>query len=296
MTTAKNTYDKIIGAMNVEGLSIPTACIKIYKAGEEIPQEVLDCEPTGLTLTSCQSARQASFGDNVLLTPDTIGCVAAAISFGLVDANKDQPMGDSLVYTDIMKEQSGLGGDFKPPSPKDFTDGVVYACAAANRPDLALFGENDTGRFQSVDAARNAMSDMMAIQPSDTQAVFFYSLDFDDIDITPDVVVMAARPVELTRIIQAYQFKTGRRVNASMGGLRVVNSDLIVRPYLTGEMNISTACLGARLIAKWDADRMGVGVPWAQFEEISDGMTASMGGFPFEAYPGAKGGVASVRA
>ncbi len=287
MTIVRGIYDQMIGAMNVAELEIPTACVKFYKKGDDIPQAVLDCEPEGLTLTSCQSTRQAGFGDNILLTAETVGCVAAAISFGLVDQNQDQPMGDSLVYTDIMKDQSGKGEGFVPPSPKDFSDGTVYACAAAGRPEFALFGDDDTGRFESVDAARSAMADMMAIQPGDTQAVFIYSLDFDDADIVPDVVVQAARPVELTRIIQAYQFKTGKRVNASMGGLRVVNSDLIVRPYISGEMNISTACLGARLIAKWDADRMGLGIPWAQFSDIADGMVASQGGFPFQAYPGA---------
>ena len=273
--------------MNVPGLEIPTACIKFYKQSDEIPQAVLECEPQGLTLTSCQSTRQAGFGDNVLLTSDTIGCVAAAISFGLVDQKQSKPLGESLVYTDIMKEQSGLGEEFTPPSPKDFTEGTVYACAAAQRPEFALFGDGDTGRFETVDAAKTAMADMMAIQPADTQAVFFYSLDFDDADVEADVVVQAARPVELTRIIQAYQFKTGKRVAASMGGLRVVNSDLIVRPYLTGELNISTACLGARLIAQWDADRMGIGMPWPVFNQIVDGMTLSQGGFPFQAYPGA---------
>ena len=125
----------MIDAMNVPGLEIPTACIKFYKQGDEIPQAVLDCEPQGLTLTSCQSTRQAGFGDNVLLTSDTIGCVAAAISFGLVDQQQSQPLGESLVYTEIMREQSGLGDKFAPPSPKDFTDGTVYACAAAQRPD-----------------------------------------------------------------------------------------------------------------------------------------------------------------
>jgi uncharacterized protein (DUF169 family) len=277
----------MIDAMNVPGLEIPTACIKFYKQDDEIPQAVLECEPQGLTLTSCQSTRQAGFGDNVLLTSDTIGCVAAAISFGLVDQKQSKPLGESLVYTDIMKEQSGLGEEFTPPSPKDFTEGTVYACAAAQRPEFALFGDGDTGRFETVDAAKTAMADMMAIQPADTQAVFFYSLDFDDADVEADVVVQAARPVELTRIIQAYQFKTGKRVTASMGGLRVVNSDLIVRPYLTGELNISTACLGARLIAQWDADRMGIGMPWPVFNQIVDGMTLSQGGFPFQAYPGA---------
>ena len=287
MTTVRTIYDEMMHAMNVPGLEIPTACIKIYKQGDAIPNAVLECEPKGLTLTSCQSTRQAGFGDNVLLTSDTIGCVAAAISFGLVDANQPKPLGDSLVYTDIMKEQSGLGDSFAPPSPKDFSDGTVYACAAAQRPEFALFGKDDSGRFETVDAAKTAMADMLAIDPADTQAVFFFSLDFDGADVEPDVVVQAARPVELTRIIQAYQFKTGKRVTASMGGLRVVNSDLIVRPYLTGELNISTACLGARLIAQWDADRMGIGMPWPIFKQIADGMTVSQGGFPFQAYPGA---------
>jgi uncharacterized protein (DUF169 family) len=287
MTIVRKVYDRMIDAMNVSDLGIPTAAVKFYKRGDVIPRAVLDCEPQGLTLTSCQSARQAGFGDSILLTSETIGCVAAAITFGLVDPNQDHPLGDSLVYTDIMKNQSDLGDDFAPPSPKDFTEGTVYACAAAKRPDFALFGKEDSGRYESVEAAHNAIGDMMAIQPADTQAVFIYSLDFDDVDVTPDVVVLAARPVELTRIIQAYQFKTGKRVHASMGGLRVVNSDLMVRPFLTGEMNVSSACLGARLIANWDADRMGMGIPWKQFGEIADGMVVSQTGFPFQAYPGA---------
>jgi uncharacterized protein (DUF169 family) len=287
MTKAREVYEKMISAMNVPDLTIPASCVKFYKQDEVIPKEILDCEPHGLTLTSCQSARQAGFGDSILLTSETIGCVAAAISFGLVDPNQNHPMGKSLVYTDIMKDQSGLGEDFSPPTPKDFTDGTVYACAAANRPEFALFGKDDSGRFASIEAAHGAMDEMMAIQPANTQAVFIYSIDFDDVDVTPDVVVLAARPVELTRIIQAYQFKTGRRVNASMGGLRVVNSDLMVRPYLTGDMNISSACLGARLIANWDADRMGMGIPWSQFNEIAESMVISQNGFPFQAYPGA---------
>ena len=287
MTQVKNLYDRMIDALGVEGLSVPTACVKFYKQGEEIPGGVLDYEPSGLTLTSCQSTRQASFGDSVLLTPKSIGCVAAAITFGLVDRNQDKPMGDSLVYTDIMKAQTKDKAHFVPPTPKDFSEGTVYACTAAGRPDFALFGADDSGRYDSTETARRAMEDMIAIQPATTQAVFLYALEFDDAEIEPDVVVMSVRPVELTRIIQAYQFHTGNRVNASMGGLRVVNSDLIVRPYLTQEMNVSTYCLGARLIAEFEADRMGVGMPYSMWKDVIGGMEDSRGGFPFAAYPGA---------
>lgn len=288
MTIIKQLHDRLVAAMNVEGLEIPTACVKFYMQDDTIPDAVMDCHPDGLTLTSCQSARQAGFGDNVLLTKDSVGCVAAAISFGLVDKYQDAPLGDSTVYTDVMKEQSGLGEDFRPPSPKDFSEGTVYACAAAGRKDFALFGEDDTGRFVNEEVARAAMDDMMAIQPATTQGVFIYSTDFDDVDVEPDVVVLSVRPVELTRLIQAYQFNTGNRVTATMGGLRVVNSDLMVRPYLTNEMNISTYCLGARLIAQFDGDRLGMGIPRGQFESIVKGMEDSQGGFPFQLYPGAQ--------
>jgi uncharacterized protein (DUF169 family) len=288
MTQIKNLYDRMIGALGVEDLSIPTAGVKFYEQGDEIPAGVRDYEPQGLTLTSCQSTRQAGFGDSVLLTPQSIGCVAAAITFGLVDKDQDRPMGESLVYTDIMKAQADDKEHFTPPTPKDFTDGTVYACIAAGRSDFALFGPDDTGRYDSTETAQRAMSDMIAIQPATTQAVFLFALDFDDEDVEPDVVVLSVRPVELTRIIQAYQFHTGKRVNASMGGLRVVNSDLIVRPYLTQEMNVSTFCLGARLIAEFEADRMGVGMPFGIFKDIVQGMEDSTGGFPFPLYPGAK--------
>ena len=287
MTQVNDLYDRMIEALGVEGLSVPTACVKFYKQGDEIPAGVRDYEPEGLTLTSCQSMRQAGFGDSVLLTPQSIGCVAAAITFGLVDRNQDRPMGESLVYTDIMKAQADDKDHFTPPTPKDFSDGTVYACTAAGRSDFALFGPDDTGRYDSTETAQRAMSDMTAIQPATTQAVFLYALDFDDSDVEPDVVVLSVRPVELARIIQAYQFHTGKRVTASMGGLRVVNSDLIVRPYLTQEMNVSTYCLGARLIAEFEADRMGIGMPFGIFKDIVQGMEDSAGGFPFAAYPGA---------
>ena len=293
MTQVKDLYDGMIDALGVENLSVPTACVKFYKQGDEIPAGVRECEPQGLTLTSCQSTRQAGFGDSVLLTPQSIGCVAAAITFGLVDRNQDQPMGESLVYTDIMKGQAADKEHFQPPTPKDFSDGIVYACTAAGRPDFALFGAGDTGRYDSTETAKAAMSDMIAIQPATTQAVFLYALDFDDEDVEPDVVVLSVRPVELARIIQAYQFHSGKRVTASMGGLRVVNSDLIVRPYLTQEMNVSTYCLGARLIAEFEADRMGIGMPYQIFGDIVRGMEDSKGGFPFALYPGAKSGAAA---
>lgn len=287
MSTIKQMYDRMIAAMGVENLEIPTTAVKFYRTEEDIPEEVMNNCPARISLTSCQANRQASLGDAVLLTFDNIGCVAAAISLGLVDSHQDTALHGSRVYTDLMHQQSGRVNDFTPPTPKDFSEGIVYACQDAGRPDFGLFGKEDSGRYKSVAIAKQAIADMLAIQPAIMQGVFFYSPDFDEIDLIPDVLVFNVRPIELTRIIQAYQYNTGKRVTASMGGLRVVNSDLIVRPYLTQDINISTYCLGARLIAQYEANRLGIGMPFKIFEIIVQGMEDSKTGFPFYLYPGA---------
>lgn len=222
-----------------------------------------------------------------MLTLDNIGCVAAAISLGLVDQHQAEPLQGPRLYTDLMHHQSGQGDAFHAPSPKDFTDGLVYACHSAGRPDFCLFGSADRGRFRDQATARAAVAEMMAIQPAVMRGVFLYPPDFTEPELLPNVVVLSVRPVELMRIVQAYQYRTGWRLEASMGGLRAVNSDLIVRPYLTQRSNVSPYCLGARLIGRYEADRLGIGLPYREFIALVEGMEASRGGYPPSQYPGA---------
>lgn len=287
MTTFTRMYQRMMAAMEQENLEIPITAVKFYRLGEDIPRQVLDNHPTTITLTSCQASKQASLGDAVLLTLDNIGCIAAAVSLGLVDANQETPLCGPRVYTDLMYDQSGLGDSFEPPTPNDFTEGIVYAAPEANRPEFNLFGKEDSGRYRDVNTAKQAVAGMLAIQPPTMQAVFFYSVDFVELDVIPDVVVLSVRPVELTRLIQGYQYNTGKRVTTSMGGLRAVSSDLIVRPYLTQDINVFPYCLGARLIAQYEANRLGLGLPFRLFEIVVKGLEDSRTGFPFPLYPGA---------
>lgn len=287
MSELLETYRRMIDGMGVPDLEIPLTAVTLYRAEKTIPDGILKYKPEGITLTSCQAQRQAALGDPVLLTAESIGCVAAAITFGLVDQNQDRPMDGSRVYTDLMKNQAEDQEHFHAPSPKDFTEGRVYACKDAGCEQFALFGKEDSGRYQTTDIAKTAIADMLALQPPDTHGVFFFSIHEPMDGIEPDVIVLNVRPVELTRLVQAYQFHTGRRVTASMGGLRAVNSDLIVRPYLTRSINLSPYCLGSRLIAEFEGDRLGVGMPYDDFKAIARGMTDSKTGFPFHMYPDA---------
>lgn len=280
-------YRKFQQSFGIGELEIPATLVKFFKNNETIPSGVMNFHPDDITLTSCQATRQASFGDAVCLSRKNIGCIAAAITFGLVDQNDKSSFSDHRVYTEIMREQSGKGENFTPPSPSDFTNGSVYACNNSGRQEFALFGKEDSGRFKDVATARKAIEEFSAIQPPEIKAVFFYTPHLD-MDFEPDVIVLSLRPVELSRLVQAYSFETGKRIESSMGAVRVVNSDLIVRPYLTQKINVSTYCVGARLIAKYDPDRMGMGIPFSCFDLLVESMEKSASGYPFHLYPGAK--------
>ncbi|MCB1193097.1 MAG: DUF169 domain-containing protein [Leptospiraceae bacterium] len=281
-------YNQLLSAFEVKEITIPTSGVKFFKKGDTVPEEVLENASSEVTLTSCQATRSASLEDAVYLTIHNIGCIAAAISLGLVDQNQKEPLEGPRVYTNIMKEQSILDKHkFKPPSPHEFTEGIVYSCQNSGHSEYALFGKEDVGRFRSVEIAKNAVSDMIAIQPAIMQGVFFFSPTLENINLVPDVVILSVRPVELARLVQAYSWYTGKRINSSMGAVRVVNSDLIVRPYLTNEINVSTYCVGARLIAQYEADRLGIAFPYNLFKDIVEYMELSRKGYPFPNYPGA---------
>ena len=128
---------------------------------------------------------------------------------------------------------------------------------------------------------------MPAIQPPTTQGVFYFSPAFADIPIVPDVVILSLRPVELCRVLQGYQYETGKRVKADIGSLRAGCSDLIALPYLSNKINFSPYCLGARLIARFEGDRMGLSMPYPLFQLMVKGVEESKTGFPFQKYPGA---------
>ncbi len=285
MTPIDAIFADMIRLFGVDGLEIPAGFVKLFTNAETIPEIVRTCAPYEETLTVCQALRHAMLGQTVLLNRDNIGCIAAAISLGLVDAQQPEALNSPpRIYIQHMAGQSGRGDQFQPPAPLDFTNGTVYACHDAGRPEFGLFGPDDSGRFDSVATARKAISAMDAIQPPTIQGIFFYSLGFEGGDLSPDVVILNVRPVELTKLLQSYQYVTGRPITAHMNPLRAVDADLIARPYLTGEINISSYCLGARTLARFDGDRMGIGIPLAAFERLIEGMAASATGYPYPGY------------
>lgn len=272
--TFPEAYRRYMEAFGVPELPDVTAVgVKFVPRGVAPPPQAA---PLAMAYTWCYAVKQAAKGEVPLLTRETCGCTMAAIALGLVDEDETEPLPGYRQYSQNMEAA---------PTPADYKAGRVFACAAADRMDLALYGPDDPGRFATVEAARRAYEAMPKIQPARMDAVVAFGPEADLADLRPDVVILALTPRETVRTVQALTFATGERFEISTLGVGGFSVDLTAAPYVTGRPNGSFMCVGARVLARWDGNLNGIGLPWKHFLALVEGMRASAKGYPFARYP-----------
>jgi len=248
--------------------------VKLIPKGKKIPETAVPPKEYQGTLW-CEAVRiAATENETVVITKENVGCPAAAIALGLVDEYEREPLGGKRKYTALMSKTA---------SPADFTQGFVYACKESGNMQFALFGKEDTGRYETLGVALKAVSGMTAIQPAIMDAAVAYPAD--KLDMAPDVVILAVRPKQALLAIQGYNFLTGSRFEMSTIGIRAVCADLTALPFLEQRLNGSFLCLGARAAGGWGGDLLGLGMPFLIFQIMVTGMEKSAHGFPYKAYP-----------
>lgn len=265
---------RFLAVYGEEDAPVRPAGVKLVPTGHPLPEGAVPSdEHQGIPW--CEAVRLAATeGQVVVMHEGNIGCPAAAIALGLVDAHRTEPLAGTRKYTDLMAKTA---------SPADFTEGRVYACKDSGDMQFALFGDDDTGRYQTLGAALHALSGMSAIQPAEMDAAVAYPPG--GLDLAPDVVILALRPREALLVIQGGNFFTGNRLEMSTVGIRGLCADLTAVPFLEQRMNGSFFCLGARALGGWGGDLLGLGMPFTLFDTAVRGMEKSAGGFPYEAYP-----------
>jgi uncharacterized protein (DUF169 family) len=93
-----------------------------------------------------------------------------------------------------------------------------------------------------------------------------------DFDVEPDVVIIILNPYQAMRMVQGYAYHYGALKNIKMTGNQGICSECTATPYVTNDLNISALCSGTRLLAKWDASEMGIGMPFNMFGNIAEGV------------------------
>ena len=99
------------------------------------------------------------------------------------------------------------------------------------------------------------------------------------------VVILAVTPKQALLAIQGYNFLSGNRFEMSTIGIRGVCADLTALPFLDQKLNGSFFYLGARALAGWGGNLLGLGMPFAIFQQMVTGMEKSAESFPYIVYP-----------
>lgn len=89
---------------------------------------------------------------------------------------------------------------------------------------------------------------------------------------TPDVIIMMTNALQSMRLVQGYEYHTGKKPAIDMGAMQGMCSELTASPYMTGEMNVSVLCPSTRMLCKWSENDMAVGVPYELFELVAEGV------------------------
>lgn len=129
--------------------------------------------------------------------------------------------------------------------------------------------------YSSVAVARRMRESIKSLHrmPVSTYGVSIVPLK--DCVLTPDIIILLCDSYQAMRLIQGFEYKTGRKPQIDMGAMQAMCSELTVSPYLSGEMNVSVMCPSTRMLCKWKPSDMAVGIPYELFADIVDGVIAT---------------------
>jgi MtaA/CmuA family methyltransferase len=87
----------------------------------------------------------------------------------------------------------------------------------------------------------------------------------------PDLVCVYANPAQVMRLTQAALWKRGGKLTSSFGG-RIDCSEIIVTTMRTDQPQVILPCSGDRIFGQTQDHEMAFTIPWAQMEEVIEGL------------------------
>lgn len=140
---------------------------------------------------------------------------------------------------------------------------------------------NGKGRFskniyKSLEVSKS-VSDEMSFLKEEPFGIAVMPLENYNED--PDVVIVVSKSYNIMRIIQGHGYFNGYTNNLKTVGLQAVCHDLTTYPYNSKDINITLLCPGTRLVADWEMDEIGVGLPFEKWYEIVEGVVQTTNPF-----------------
>ncbi len=126
------------------------------------------------------------------------------------------------------------------------------------------------GKFESWAACMRTIQQAPHAPPLQTYATVYAPLEKTPFD--PHVVLIIAEPRAMMRLAQATLYRLGGRIESSMTGYQSLCADATVQPYLTGRVNFSLGCDGARRFSGMEETEMVIGIPAEALPEFAQSL------------------------
>lgn len=138
-------------------------------------------------------------------------------------------------------------------------------------------GRFSKGMYKDVETSKSINDSMIFMKERPAGIVV---MPLENYSIDPDVVIVVGPSYNVMRMLQGYGYINGYTNNLRTIGLQAVCQDLTTYTYNTQDINISLLCPGTRLVADWQIDEIGIGIPFAKWKEVVEGVIQTTN--PFE--------------
>lgn len=136
-------------------------------------------------------------------------------------------------------------------------------------------GENwvKLGLYENAEISKSVRQRLSFI-PEGTVGIVVQPLElFEEM---PDVVLLASNPYNIMRITQGYAYRHGSANHMNAIGNQAICLECTAAPYQSGEMNVSSMCIGTRHQAGWKDTEMAMGISGDKFADTVEGVLATI--------------------
>jgi MtaA/CmuA family methyltransferase len=128
---------------------------------------------------------------------------------------------------------------------------------------------------ETKEAGRRSEAAVDKFAPGEYYALLVAPLDRATFE--PHVVCIYANPAQVMRLTQAALWKRGGKLASAFGG-RIDCSEIIVTTMRTDRPQVILPCSGDRIFGQTQDHEMAFTIPWAQMEEILEGLRGTHAG------------------
>lgn len=86
----------------------------------------------------------------------------------------------------------------------------------------------------------------------------------------PDVIVLYVTPIQIMKVSQVLRRSAGKRFTGDFSGIQSLCADVVSKPYLTSESNLSVGCNGSRGFTDIKDEELIVGLTLEDAKSIVD--------------------------